>query len=98
MLTFPTRTFVALLAFSLFTLLYISVGIRWHTYRAYASKYARQEVEHTFEAAHYARAARITGNSEEAQAQANRYRGLARQHERAARENSQLREFYEKCW
>jgi hypothetical protein len=96
MLTFRTRTFLAILAFSAFTLVYISVGIRWHTYRARASYYAREEMEHTFEAAHYARAARNSGDTDEAQAIG--YRKLAEMHERAARENSRLRELYENCW
>ncbi len=95
---FRVRAFVAILAFAGFTLLYISVGIRWHTYRARASLYARQEVEHTFEAAHYARAARVSGGSEDARAEAAGYRKLAAMHEKAARECTRLRELYENCW
>ena len=100
--TFRVRAFLALLAFSLFTLIYVSVGIRWHTYRARASLYAREEMEHTFEAAHYAPSAAqdhqpprgrpgLTGP---------RLHRQARQpmHEKAARECTQLREFYEKSW
>jgi hypothetical protein len=98
MLTFHTRTFVAIVAFSAFTLLFMSVGIRWHTYRARASFYARQEMEHTFEAAHYAMAARTPGDSDESQAQAIGYRKLAEMHQKAARENARLRELYENSW
>jgi hypothetical protein len=98
MLTFRVRAFVALLAFSAFTLLYISVGIRWHVYRGRASLYARQEVEHTFEAAHFARAARNPGDSPEARARADGYRKLAELHEKAARECTRLRELYEHSW
>ena len=43
---------------SAFTLIYMAVGIRWHVYRARAGEYAQMEVEHTFEAANFARAAR----------------------------------------
>jgi hypothetical protein len=98
MLTFHTRAFVAIVAFSAFALAYISVGLRWHTYRARASFYARQEMEHTFEAAHYARAARDRGGSDKSQAQAIGYRKLAEMHQKAARENARLRELYENCW
>jgi hypothetical protein len=96
--TFRVRVFLAILAFSAFTLVYVSVGIRWHIYRARASLYARQEVEHTFEAANFARAARTSGGSEEDQAQAAEFRKLAEMHVKAARECTQLRELYEKHW
>ena len=95
---FRVRVFFAILAFSAFTLLFMSVGIRWHVYRARASLYARQEVEHTFEAAHFARAARSSGGSEDDQAQAAGFRKLAAMHEKAARECTQLRELYESSW
>ncbi|WP_435008521.1 hypothetical protein P12x_005728 [Tundrisphaera lichenicola] len=98
MLTFRVRAFAILLAFSAFALVYISVGIRWHTYRARAGLYARQEVEHTFQAANFARAARDPGDSPETQARAREYRRLAKMHEKAARECTELREFYEACW
>ena len=98
MLTFRVRTFLAILAFSAFTLAYMSVGIRWHVYRARASLYARQEVEHTFEAANLARAARNPGYSADSQARAVAYRKLAEMHEKAARECAHLRELYEKFW
>src|SRR5947209_2021357 len=99
--TMPTsrvRWFFVLLGFSAFTLLYMAVGIRWHVYRARAGEYARLETEHTFEAANYARAARNAGYSEEEQARAASYRKLAAMHEKAARECTQIREFYESCW
>src|SRR3954452_1223591 len=82
MLTFRVRSFVILLGFSAFTLVYMAVGIRWHVYRARAGEYARREVEHTFEAAHFARAARNPGYSEEEQARAAEYRRLADMHEK----------------
>jgi hypothetical protein len=95
---FRVRIFAGLLGFAAFLLVFFSVGIRWHVYRARASLYARQEVEHTFEAAHYAREAQITGSSEHEQAQAVGFRRLAQMHEKAARECTQLREFYESVW
>jgi hypothetical protein len=95
---FRVRAFFAILAFAAFTLVYVSVGIRWHVYRARASLYARQEVEHTFEAAHFARAARTSGGSDVNQAEAAQFRKLAEMHEKAARECTQLRELYENCW
>ena len=98
MLTFRVRTFLAILAFSAFSLAFLSVGIRWHVYRARASLYARQEMEHTFEAANLARAARYPGSSDESQARAAGYRKLAAMHQKAARECTQLRELYENCW
>src|SRR3954452_21227195 len=81
MLTFRVRTFAALLGFSAFALLYIAVGIRWHVYRARAGEYAHREVEHPFEAANFARAARNSGYSEEDQARAAEYRRYAQMHE-----------------
>ena len=98
MLTFRLRTFLAILAFSAFALTFLSVGLRWHTYRARASLYARQEVEHTFEAADFARAARTQTASEEDQAIALGYRRLAAMHEKAALECTKLRELYEGAW
>jgi hypothetical protein len=95
---FRVRVFFAILAFSAFTLLYVSVGLRWHIYRARASLYARQEVEHTFEAANFARAARASGGSGDDQEQAAGYRKLAEMHEKAARECTKLRELYENSW
>lgn len=98
MLTFRVRAFLAILAFSAFTLVFLSVGIRWHVYRARASLYARQEMEHTFEAANCAMAGRYPGASEESQARAAGFRKLAAMHQKAARECTQLRELYENCW
>ena len=98
MLTFRVRWFVALLAFSAFTLVYVSVGIRWHTYRARASVYAKEEMEHTFEAANFARAARVPAYSDQARTTAANYRKFAEMHERKALECTRLRQFYEKCW
>ena len=95
---FRVRVFFGMLAFAAFTLMFLSVGIRWHVYRARASLYARQEVEHTFEAANFARAARATGGSDEEHSQAAGYRKLAEMHEKAARECTQLRELYENSW
>jgi hypothetical protein len=98
MLSFRVRAFAILLGFSAFTLLYMAVGIRWHTYRARAGEYARREVEHTFEAADLLRAARNPGDSPEARARAAECRRFAAMHEKAARECTRLREFYEGCW
>jgi hypothetical protein len=98
MLTFRVRTFVILLGFSAFTLIYMAVGIRWHVYRARAGEYAQLEVDHTFKAANYARAARTSEYSDEGQARAAEYRRLAALHEKAALECTRLREFYEACW
>jgi hypothetical protein len=98
MLTFRVRWFAALLGFSIFTLLYISIGVRWHIYRARASLYARQELEHTFEAADLARAARSLGNSDKDRATAATYRKYAEMHEKEAQECTRLRRLYEQCW
>jgi hypothetical protein len=98
MLTFRTNAFLVLVGLLIFTLGYVSVGIRWHTYRARASLYAQQEVEHTFEAARFARAARDRGYSPDSTARSNEYRKFAELHERAALENMRLRKFYENCW
>ena len=95
---FRVRIFFGMLAFAAFALVFCTVGIRWHLYRAQASIYAQREVDHTFEAAHYARAARVTGGSDEDQAQAAGFRKLAQMHEKAARECTQLRELYENSW
>jgi hypothetical protein len=95
---FRVRLFFGMVGFAAFALVFCSVGIRWHVYRAQASIYARRELEHTFEALHYARAARMTGGSDEDQAQAASYRNLARMHEKAARECTRFRELYENSW
>ena len=98
MLTFRTRWFVAALAFAVFAIAYLCVGIRWHTYRARANLYSGREVEHTFEAANFARAARNPGYADDAPQKAEAYRKLADMHKKAALECARLREFYEKCW
>ena len=98
MLTFRLRAFVILIAYAIFALLFIAVGIRWHVYRARASLYARQEMEHTFEAANLARAARDPGTSVESIARAKELRLLAEIHERAAIENARIRRLYESFW
>ena len=96
--TFRVRWFVAALAFGAFAMGYLSVGIRWHTYRAQANLYADREVEHTFEAANLARAARAVGYSDDALKRAASYRKLAQMHTKAAAECAKLREFYEQAW
>ncbi len=98
MLTSRTRVFLGILAFAACTLVGVSVGFRWHVYRAYASKYARQEVEHTFDAAHFLRAASNPGYAPDAPEKALSYRRQADMHAKAAREAAQLREFYERSW
>ena len=96
--TFRPRLFLAILGFATFTLLFLSVGIRWHVYRARASLYARQELDHTFEAAHFTRAALASGDAEDSRGEAASFRRLAQMHQRAARECTQLRELYERSW
>ncbi len=98
MLTFRVRWFAAILAFAIFALGYLSVGVRWHTHRARASAYAVREVEHTFEAANYERAARNPGYSDDAPQRADSYRRFAEMHAKAARECARLRELYEQAW
>ncbi len=98
MLTFRLHAFLILIGFSIFTLGFVSVGIRWHTYSARASYYAKQEVEHTFEAARFARASRDRGTTAESEARALECRKLAELHEKAALERARLRQFYESCW
>ena len=97
-LTFNFRLYGALLGFLVFALLYVAIGIRWHTYRARASHYAEREMESTFKAAEYLRAARNPGFGDDAPRKAKEYRRLADMHTRAARECSELRAFYEQCW
>ena len=98
MLTFRMRTFLALLAFLIFGLSFVTIGIRWHMYRAKAGIYAEQEMEHTFEAANLNRAARYPGYTPDASTRAARYRAMAATHIRAAEECARLRELYETCW
>jgi hypothetical protein len=95
---FRVRAFLVILAFSAFTLVFWSVIFRWHIHRARAAVYARQEVEHTFEAANFAMAARSVESSDDGRAEAAQYLKLAEMHGKAARECSRLREFYERCW
>ena len=90
--------FIASLGFLVFALLYVSIGIRWHTYRARASLYAQREMESTFEAAHYRRAALNPGLSEAAQRKTQEYRRLAEMHARTAEECGRLRQLYEEAW
>jgi len=97
-LTFSIRMYVALLGFLVFALLYVAIGIRWHTYRARASLYAQQEIDSTFKAAEYLRAARNPGFADDAPIRAKEYRRLADMHTKAAEECTQLRQFYEQCW
>ena len=96
--TFRVRIFLILVGFAAFTLLFCSVGIRWHTYRVRAALHAQRELDHTFKAADFARAARVVGDSPDDRAQALRYKMIAEMHERAALENTRLRELYENCW
>ncbi len=98
MLTFRVRAFAAALGFLAFALVYVAVGIRWHGYRAQASYYARQEVDHSFKAGDFARAARDPGDSDDAPRRAVQYRKFASMHAKAAEECARLREFYERAW
>jgi len=95
---FRVRVFFGILAFAAFTLIFMSVGLRWHIYRARAGIYARQELDHTFEAAHFLQAARASGSSADEQAEAAQFRKFAEMHQKAARECTQLRELYENSW
>ena len=97
-LTFRLRTYVALLGFLAFALLYVSLGIRWHTYRAHAAVHAQREMESTFKAAEYLRAARNPGFAADAPIRVREYRRLADMHTKAAEEATQLRKFYEEAW
>lgn len=90
--------FAGALGFLVFALLYVSIGIRWHTYRARASLYAHREMESTFRAADYKRAARNPSLNEENPARAQELRRLAEMHARAAEEAAQLRKLYEEAW
>ena len=98
MLTFRLRTFLGLIAFGMFLIVWVSVGIRWHCHRAEAAVYARQEVEHVFEAGNFARAARNSARIDDATARVAQYRKLAEMHTRAAEECARLKDFYEKSW
>ena len=97
---FRLGLFLAMLGLAAFTLVFISVGLRWHTHRARASLYAQKEVDHTFKAADFARAARALATSEDDDDRADgaRLRLYAALHARAARECTQLRERYEQSW
>jgi len=97
-LTFSMRTYAAALGFLAFALIYVAVGIRWHTYRARASLYAQQEMESTFKAADYRRAARNPGLSDDAPRRAVEYRRLADMHAKAAEECGRLKDLYEQAW
>ena len=97
-LPFRTHLFLALVGFMAFTLVFVSVGIRWHTYAATAAMYAREEMEHTFEAADYARAAQDRGDTPESEARALECRRLARYHQQLAAKNAKLRELYQRSW
>ena len=97
-LTFSLRGFALAIGFLVFALLYVSVGIRWHTYRARASLHAQREMESTFKAADYRRAAINPGTTEDAALRAREYRRLAAMHDRVADESRAIKEFYERAW
>lgn len=90
--------FFLVLGLAAFTAIYIAVGIRWHTYRARAALYAQREVQHTFDAEHYRRAALQPAPDDESRNKVLRYRQIAEKHERAAQECGRLRELYESIW
>ncbi len=98
MLIFRTWIFAGLVAFAACTLGAVSVGIRWHVYRAHASKYAREEMQHVFAAANFSRAASNPGYEADATEKAQSYQKLANMHTKAARECAHLRDFYERSW
>ena len=97
-LPFSLWRFVAAVAFLVFALGYVSVGLRWHNNRARAATYAQQEMNATFRAADYQRAARNPGRSEDAPVRAAEYRRLARMFSKVAEESGQLRKLYEEAW
>lgn len=96
--TFRPWVLAGSLGFLAFALLYVSVGIRWHTYRARANLYAREEMELIFQAADYKRAANNPGLTEESIQRAQKYRRLAEMCTKAAEERTRLRELYEAAW
>lgn len=96
--TFSVRWFAAAVGFLIFALAYITIGWRWHMNRARAAPYARLEVESTFRAADYQRAARNPGPGEDASRRAAEFARLARMHTRAAEEAGRLRRLYEEAW
>ena len=97
-LTFNFRAYAVALGFLAFALVYVAIGIRWHTYRARASLYAQQEMESTFKAADYRRAARNPGLTDDAPRRAMEYRRLADMHAKAAEECGRLKDLYEQAW
>ena len=84
--------------FLVFALVYVTLGIRWHTHRARAAVYAQQEMEATFRAADYKRAARTIGRTEADLARAIEYRRLAEMCTRAAEEAAAICKQYEEAW
>ena len=98
MLTFHIRGFMILVAFCAVVLAGVTVGIRWTFYRVEGAMYARQETEHTFEAASFRRAARQAQADPDRVDKVDALRRLAREHDKAARECARLREHYETCW
>ena len=96
--TFNFWLYGALLGFLAFGLVYVTIGIRWHTYRARAADYARRELEATMQADAYRRAARNPGSTDADRLRAAEYRRLHRMYARVAEECTQLREVYEKAW
>ena len=97
-LTFSLRGFACALGFLAFALLYVAIGIRWHTSRARASLHAQQEMESTFKAADYRRAAMSPGTAADAPHRVLEYRRLAAMHDKVANEARQLKELYERAW
>ena len=97
-LTWNHQLFAGAIGFLVFALLYVSIGIRWHTYRARANLYAQQEMESTFQAAAYKRLARSPGLTEDSSRRALEYRRVAEMHARAAEESGRLRQLYEEAW
>lgn len=97
-LTFSLRGFALGLGFLVFALLYVAIGIRWHTYRAQASLHAQREMESTFKAADYRRAAMNPGTAPDAPRRAQEYRRLAAMHDKVADESRRLKEFAEQAW
>ena len=96
--TFSLRFFAAALGFLAFALVYVTLGLRWHTNRAQASLYAQQEIESTFKAAEYKRAALNPGHSDDSPRRAVEYRRLAEMHAKAADECRRLKELHEQAW
>ena len=95
---FSVRAFTVAVGLLIFALAYITIGLRWHINRARAAPHAQREMQSTFLAADYERAARNAGRGEDAPHRAAEFARMARMHARAAEEAGRLRRLYEEAW